>query len=66
TFNPGWNDDATAKSNFEDVRSLEARLEEAGVEILKRAEPGKGPAHFLIADPDGNQILIDQHETAPE
>jgi len=62
TFNPGWDSDAQPLAEFTDVRELQLRLEEAGVEILTRAgEDSTGPASFVIADPDGNPILVDQH-----
>ena len=25
------------------------------------AQPTTGPAHFIVTDPDGNPILVDQH-----
>ena len=37
-------------------------LEDAGYEIEKKAEPGEGPAHFVVKDPDGNVLLVDQHK----
>ena len=66
TFNPGWTAEAQAMETFEDVRSLQARLERMGIEVLIRAKEGTEPTHFVVVDPDGNQILIDQHENAPE
>ena len=63
TFNPGWdgpNEDAA--DGFTDVREIATRLGEAGVEIGTEELPGEsGPGHVTLADPDGNQILIDQH-----
>ncbi len=62
TFNPGWGSDATPLENFEDVRAIQARLQQAGLAIETEADPdGSGPAHCLLRDPDGNPILIDQH-----
>lgn len=56
------NSDAQPLGEFTDIRELQLRLEEAGVEILTRAAEGStGPASFVIADPDGNPILVDQH-----
>ncbi|MBM7069069.1 VOC family protein [Actibacterium sp. 188UL27-1] len=66
TFNPGWTPEAQAMETFEDVRRLQARLESQGIEIFIRAKEGTAPTHFVVVDPDGNQILIDQHENAPE
>ena len=33
-----------------------------GVSMISEADEGStGPASFMIADPDGNTILVDQH-----
>ena len=48
--------------NPEDARGIQASLIEQGIEIDVKAEPGEGPAHFMVQDPDGNTILVDQHE----
>jgi catechol 2,3-dioxygenase-like lactoylglutathione lyase family enzyme len=62
TFNPGWDADAQPLPSFTDVRELERELDEAGIEFLSRTEPGTtGPASFIVVDPDGNPVLIDQH-----
>ena len=62
TFNPGWNSDAQPLGEFIDVRELQRRLKESGVEILTPTDEGStGPGSFVIADPDGNPILVDQH-----
>ncbi len=62
TFNPGWNNDAQKLETFTDVRDLQHQLKNLGIECISEAdESSTGPAHFMIADPDGNQILIDQH-----
>lgn len=62
TFNPGWNQDAQPLGEFTDVRELQRRLRESGVELISEADEGStGPASFMIADPDGNTILVDQH-----
>jgi catechol 2,3-dioxygenase-like lactoylglutathione lyase family enzyme len=64
TFNPGWAQDATALDAFEDVRSIQERIEASGlaIEILERADPdGEGPAHLILHDPDNNVIMFDQH-----
>lgn len=62
TFNPGWDQDANNLDDFTDVRELQAELKAKGVEIAEEAdESGSGPAHFVVIDPDGNPILIDQH-----
>ncbi len=62
TFNPGWNSDAAKLDAFTDVRALQRRLKAQGLTLLTEAdEAGSGPASFMLADPDGNPILIDQH-----
>lgn len=62
TFNPGWDRDAQKLPEFTDVRELQSRLEEQGVEFATRAEADStGPASFVIVDPDGNPVLVDQH-----
>ena len=61
TFNPGWDQDARNTDPFVDVREIQARLREAGIEVGRRIETGEGPAEFTLTDPDGNVILIDQH-----
>lgn len=62
TFNPGWDPDAKALDEFEDVRDIQKRLKAAGVKLIAEAdESTTGPAHITLIDPDGNQILIDQH-----
>ena len=62
TFNPGWNKDAEQLNPFTDVRELQRQLKERGMSLIAEAdENSTGPASFMIADPDGNTILIDQH-----
>ena len=62
TFNPGWNENAENLESFTDIRELQKQLKEQGVPMLTEAdESSEGPAHFTIEDPDGNQILVDQH-----
>jgi predicted enzyme related to lactoylglutathione lyase len=62
TFNPGWDSNAQKLASFSDVRELQRRLKEQGVQLLQQAdESTTGPASFLAVDPDGNPILVDQH-----
>ena len=62
TFNPGWNQSAESQESFTDVRELQAAFREAGIDLLSEAdETTSGPASLMIADPDGNVILVDQH-----
>jgi len=53
TFNP-----EDARSIYKDLKNKE------GMTFLMESESikeDKGPCHFCIEDPDGNQILFDQH-----
>jgi len=62
TFNPGWDENAQNLDNFDDVRAIQKHLKTAGVKLESEAdESTTGPASFMITDPDGNTILIDQH-----
>ena len=66
TFNPGWNAQAQALEKFEDLRDLQRGLRDAGVDIQNPVdEETKGPGSFVLVDPDGNTILIDQHVESP-
>ncbi len=62
TFNPGWDQQAQNLDDFEDVRDLQKRLKADGIAFETEAdESTTGPASFVIMDPDGNPILVDQH-----
>ena len=62
TFNPGWDQDAQTLESFSDVRELQRELKARGIDFDSEAdENSTGPASFIITDPDGNPILIDQH-----
>ena len=62
TFNPGWDNAAQPLDEFTDVRELQRQLKGMGVTMTTEAdESTTGPASFIIADPDGNTILVDQH-----
>ena len=62
TFNPGWDSDARRLDDYTDVRELQSRLKEQGMELVSEAdESTAGPASFIAVDPDGNPILVDQH-----
>ena len=62
TFNPGWDQNAKSLERFEDIRDMQKRLRKAGVEFVSEAdEATSGPASFVVVDPDGNPILVDQH-----
>lgn len=67
TFNPGWDQNAQTLPDFDDVRDIQRRLRAKGVEFATEAdEHSSGPAHFVIRDPDGNVIMLDQHVPAPK
>ena len=62
TFNPGWDQSAQPLPAFTDIRELQRRLKAEGVQFQQEAdEKTTGPASFVVADPDGNPILVDQH-----
>lgn len=62
TFNPGWDSDARKLDQFTDIRELQRRLKDRGVTFISEADENTtGPASFVVADPDGNTILVDQH-----
>lgn len=62
TFNPGWTSNAEPLEKFTDVRELQSQLKKLGISLLLEAdEASTGPASVMIEDPDGNQILLDQH-----
>jgi catechol 2,3-dioxygenase-like lactoylglutathione lyase family enzyme len=62
TFNPGWDSEARELESFTDVRHLQHQLRDKGVEFINQAdESTSGPASFMVVDPDGNPILVDQH-----
>lgn len=62
TFNPGWNQNAQSTDPFDDVRVIQQHLKESGIALTVEADQATtGPAHIMLTDPDGNQILIDQH-----
>ncbi|GJM45315.1 MAG: hypothetical protein DHS20C21_21570 [Gemmatimonadota bacterium] len=51
TFTPG------------DVRSIQRRVKAAGITPVTEAdETTDGPAHMVLTDPDGNNVLLDQHD----
>lgn len=61
----GMFEDNIITFNPTDARSIYSNLKELeGIEFLMESESihdEKGPCHFVISDPDGNQILFDQH-----
>lgn len=62
TFNPGWDKNANPLESYADIRVLQQQLKEQGVAFVMEAdETTSGPASFMLTDPDGNSILVDQH-----
>jgi catechol 2,3-dioxygenase-like lactoylglutathione lyase family enzyme len=62
TFNPGWDSNARKLDAFTDVRELQRQLKAKGVGFMNEAdETTTGPASFVVQDPDGNPIFVDQH-----
>ena len=62
TFNPGWDQQCNELESFTDVRDIQRELKKQGVALGSEAdESTTGPASIMLSDPDGNQILIDQH-----
>ncbi len=62
TFNPGWDSEARNLEDFTDIRDIQRHLKSQGIQLTTEADETKnGPASFTTIDPDGNQILVDQH-----
>lgn len=62
TFNPGWDENANRLETFTDVREIQKILKNKNIKLETEADENtSGPASFVVLDPDGNTILIDQH-----
>ena len=62
TFNPGWNQEAQKMDAYTDIRDLQRQLKARGIQFVTEAdESASGPSSFIVVDPDGNPILLDQH-----
>lgn len=62
TFNPGWDESASKVDPFNDVREIQQHLKRNGIKLTSEADATTtGPASITLTDPDGNQILLDQH-----
>ena len=61
-FNPGGKLGRPLKS-FTDIREIHRELKAKGVETKEEGglASESGPAGFVVTDPDGNEILFDQH-----
>jgi len=67
TFNPGWDRETNTLADFDDVREIQRALKAKGIAFATEAdEATSGPASFVIVDPDGNMILVDQHVDKPK
>jgi hypothetical protein len=62
TFNPGWDENANKINEFKDIREIQGYLKSKDIKLENEVdENSSGPASFMVKDPDGNNILIDQH-----
>lgn len=63
TFNPGWDQQAQPVEGFQDIRQLAQTLAGAGIALQDdtTGNSATGPASFMVVDPDGNPVLVDQH-----
>ena len=62
TFNPGWNENAENIEDFDDVRTIQTMLKNQGITLTREADSNtSGPEYITLTDPDGYNILIDQH-----
>jgi len=62
TFNPGWDENANKVEPFDDIRTIQKHLKSKGIKLESEVdESSSGPASFMVYDPDGNAILLDQH-----
>jgi catechol 2,3-dioxygenase-like lactoylglutathione lyase family enzyme len=62
TFNPGWDGNAKEIDAFDDIREIQKHLKDQGITFITEAdENSAGPASFMVEDPDGNPVLVDQH-----
>lgn len=56
----GMFEDNILTFNPSDVREVEARLRDSGVEIEVAVKGASGAGHCIVKDPDGNTIMFDQ------
>lgn len=62
TFNPGWDADGQLVPDHTDIRDIQKKLKSESINITEEVdENSSGPASFIVEDPDGNQIMFDQH-----
>jgi len=66
TFNPGWDRNMKTLPDFDDVREIQRTLQSRDIKPTTTVDAaGTAPAGITLVDPDGNQILIDQHVPKP-
>ena len=59
---PGGTPTRNRSPEFTDVRDIQRSLKAEGLALVSEAdEATTGPASFMLVDPDGNMILLDQH-----
>lgn len=62
TFNPGWDQSAGTVEDYDDIRKIQQHLKANGASLMSEVDKNStGPANFMMTDPDGNVILVDQH-----
>lgn len=62
TFNPGWDADGQLVPDYTDIRDIQKELKSKSINLAKEVdENSSGPASLIVEDPDGNQIMFDQH-----
>lgn len=62
TFNPGRDENAQILDSFTYIRNIQKQRKDDDIKIETEInESTSGPASFMIVDPDGITILLDQH-----
>jgi len=62
TFNPRWAAAFEEDPDGTDVREIQARLKAGGITPVAEVDVAStGPGHMIVEDPDGNQVMFDQH-----
>jgi len=56
----GMFDENLMTFNPTDARRIESVIEKAGYQVETATTGDTGPTHFIVKDPDGNTILVDQ------
>ena len=61
-FNPGGKF-GKPLTHYTDVREIHRELKTKGIEFKEEGglDSERGPAGFVVTDPDGNEILFEQH-----